>query len=1774
MPPKGKSSASSATRKKQAAKAAKKAARDAGDDDEIDVDQVASQAAAAVNGSAQPKQRGQKKVKKDRFAPKVKKYVPPPPPPKGQPDPVDVFLVGRGKQPDPQLVVILRRFVKKDEATLLKGCEGLEDWVKETLRQEEQQEGEDWEREMRQEGVVDCMDVWASHFPRLALHPSRRLRLQVHALHSLLVGAASSRTRTQAPLIASTRSALLAPMWIEKSEFIGAWCTAAHDSDRSVRRDARASWDAVVTAVDAGENVEGIRLSEHADSIASFAFSVVLGGGGAGYSAAGGADTPSSEAGSTSFNTSTLGEDPAFLRSSAISALAYLVQTLPTPLPLSSETVETLLGEELWDLLTRSTAPGARDQPPMVRKALYDLLGAIVGRKDEELLLSVTPASNDDEADQSADEAENDARLRTIAGKVLGNCWEDEEGWPSIILFLRRYPQAWSLADGVLGEAGDDDEDDAPESANGADETFKPSPTVSLFLQHLTLGCSSHPTTLYPTVLLILATIPIALLPPTESALSLLFESFWAAYSSRAIAMGGARAVQAWAEALLEAILFETCRIEDPALSAAIARHWIGERLFALTVGRSEEAKVPNGARTVATSFEQPLGRLAAREDQSAFEAAWDAIAQEVGAVSSEAASSVATDRLAPLASALTAFVGSQNETVTTRGQALALQSLRSSADGIQLASSRPSEEVLDLIRTVGSLLDTDDSRQILDDMARSHLPGLLAESPAALSLFVSRLAVPTTQRDTLWRSLFSPPPAPAVLLRLVDAVSESGLAGELPSADLDSHVREMATRVLTDAHEQADELDLLRRIVVQPLPLVNPSLPSELISRAGRAMSDLVRPVLRIDESSQAQGQTLDGLVAPSALVAHYTQLRDNAWSAFEVPDLAVTVFDVGHALPVIALAGGTPGEAIAAAQQAFSSIVGARGDEAVKAVMAELRVRLADSSSAISTVALVSMTAELLESYPATVHSLGELLPSKPDLEAAFGSVSLAPPAPSLCILDPLVPLAETTSPATFASTFDRSFLSAYGRVLVAVLEVSARDHAGLRRQASWLLPHLLVLSDVARDGLAKPPSAAYASGVFAPDVPDDILARVAAAADGASSYLLSTLANALTDDWHGKAVAHLRVKELATLSDDSDPLLSVLDSLWRTARSGDPKAIYAQRAVRTVLGAVLRYSEDGGAADAERWLALASSSATSAPGLSCAVLYAAKSLLLETPKYERYQNELAADLAGVRPAQLDVKGVSALRLLLAAAPPVDAPVIFLPQQRTMFLIQAITRWIASDEPIPDEMNAGLVELFCHLAPIVQDLSGGHWDLMFDLIESNLESADWEEPATLPAVHHSCLLLAQIRELSTANAQLRDLAKARIDTSLEAVLRLFVSRPVTRTRDQPRIVVVETMAKLVKTLPPKLLSMESSFDQLLRLLQDPALTVQLSSYHLLQRVVEKHVADLVVEAELDAEDKLDIRLPTALVSALGDKPTEDEPAEATAYLLSWLLTFGFFESASPRLRAAFLEQLRDTGLVVDSFLPTVFSLVRLSDRTRPIDLAPWTVDEFHLDLLDNRDRTSMSVLAAHAYYRALKTVPSVIRAYATSLQNLQLSRTLQTFTTRHFSPLLVSDELAVLRDTTSPIGQQLRDNDDFTVKVASNGSEVKVVFIVDEEAMELGIRVPNEFPLAGVEVRDVRKVGVTDKQWRAWLLAMQQVITSQSAAIADAILLFKRNVTLHFEGVESCAICYSTVSTVDRSLPTKTCKTCNNKFHAGCLYKWFTTSHGSTCPLCRQIF
>lgn len=140
-----------------------------------------------------------------------------------------------------------------------------------------------------------------------------------------------------------------------------------------------------------------------------------------------------------------------------------------------------------------------------------------------------------------------------------------------------------------------------------------------------------------------------------------------------------------------------------------------------------------------------------------------------------------------------------------------------------------------------------------------------------------------------------------------------------------------------------------------------------------------------------------------------------------------------------------------------------------------------------------------------------------------------------------------------------------------------------------------------------------------------------------------------------------------------------------------------------------------------------------------------------------------------------------------------------------------------------------------------------------------------------------------------------------------------------------------------------------------------------------------------------------------------------------------------------------------------------------------------------------------TLPVFATWTYYRSLQALPSLVRQWWEGCKNRQLSMAVSSFTSRHFSPVLIAAELAHLRDPDDPAGKALRDNDDFTVKVAGGANEVKAVFVVDEESMEIGIKLPAEFPLQQVEVKDVRKVGVTDAQWRSWLLGVQQVITNQ---------------------------------------------------------------------------
>lgn len=136
---------------------------------------------------------------------------------------------------------------------------------------------------------------------------------------------------------------------------------------------------------------------------------------------------------------------------------------------------------------------------------------------------------------------------------------------------------------------------------------------------------------------------------------------------------------------------------------------------------------------------------------------------------------------------------------------------------------------------------------------------------------------------------------------------------------------------------------------------------------------------------------------------------------------------------------------------------------------------------------------------------------------------------------------------------------------------------------------------------------------------------------------------------------------------------------------------------------------------------------------------------------------------------------------------------------------------------------------------------------------------------------------------------------------------------------------------------------------------------------------------------------------------------------------------------------------------------------------------------------------------MAAHVYYRALTAIPSLIRTWWTDCKDRQLSTAFAAFTAAYFSPVLVASELANLREPSGTGGRDRLEDDALSIKVSQVISEVSVIYLVDEQQMEMAVKLPAEYPLKLVEVRDVRRVGVAEEKWRGWLFAVQQIISTQ---------------------------------------------------------------------------
>lgn len=134
----------------------------------------------------------------------------------------------------------------------------------------------------------------------------------------------------------------------------------------------------------------------------------------------------------------------------------------------------------------------------------------------------------------------------------------------------------------------------------------------------------------------------------------------------------------------------------------------------------------------------------------------------------------------------------------------------------------------------------------------------------------------------------------------------------------------------------------------------------------------------------------------------------------------------------------------------------------------------------------------------------------------------------------------------------------------------------------------------------------------------------------------------------------------------------------------------------------------------------------------------------------------------------------------------------------------------------------------------------------------------------------------------------------------------------------------------------------------------------------------------------------------------------------------------------------------------------------------------------------------SALNVLAAHVYFKALKGIPGLIRNWWSECQDKQLSSALSSYTKSYFSPVLIKQELAQFRSSAAA-SDPLTD-DQFVLKVLPNVNEISAVYTVDDQSIEVAVKLPVEFPLRAAEVRDVQGIGGMENRLRAWRFGVQQ--------------------------------------------------------------------------------
>lgn len=599
-------------------------------------------------------------------------------------------------------------------------------------------------------------------------------------------------------------------------------------------------------------------------------------------------------------------------------------------------------------------------------------------------------------------------------------------------------------------------------------------------------------------------------------------------------------------------------------------------------------------------------------------------------------------------------------------------------------------------------------------------------------------------------------------------------------------------------------------------------------------------------------------------------------------------------------------------------------------------------------------------------------------------------------------------------------------------------------------------------------------------------------------------------------------------------------------------------------------------------------------------------ARKFARETQKFDRIRGYVFGEIFGVR-SSLQILNEAPTWLSLASEflklESFSMTTEILPKHKLGMLISHISGWLESDVAYDDEF----IRIRCLLANFLallitscgEQLPEKTWELSVNLCLNNFATVQANSDALELKYFSMKLLLVLSKYPVEENFSVWTESKKSI---IEELIDLMVNKEAeeycSKCHNQPVFLSNDLMERILKKEKVSQKIIGDNAESLYYLLTNSKF---LSMQRLAALFLEKYIWEVqdtfVIEYELlksnlgEGNDSAPASLPDVLLHSITESSHKMEDALYSGeyfilarYLWSWLLIFAHFKNATHSIKTCYINQLKENGVMADLF-SSIFAVVDVSDAsflktlvTEPLDknakVNPENCKIQSYSIADGCIGESVSYemhfVLVHLYYLSFQYLGAQVLQWFHEIRDLQLKKLVEKFSVRFVSPLLISKLLFDVEQAKAKLTEK---DENLSIKISKVSNEIKSVYEIDEQTMEMVVKIPEAFPLTNVSVEGPMRLGVKENQWKAWLLASQRVVSLMNGSIIDCIELFNRNVNLHFSGFEECAICYSILHQ-DHSLPSKVCPTCLNKFHSACLYKWFKSSGSSTCPLCRCAF